>query len=656
MSKPDPRIVTAARLQHARNYPAAEAIYLQILQKEPQHPDARFLLGLLFHQTARHEAAFDQLRQAISLQPANTDFRKTLVETLIALKRSDEAIVEAKTLAELAPSNAAFQLGLGQLLHSQGRIAEAIDAFQTGLKIAPNHDIGWNDLGTCYILTARPQEALACFETAVRLRPDEPGPRNNIGAALMDMGRLDNAIAAFEETRRLHPTYADASNNLANCYSTIGEPIKAMAAYRQALTIRPAFSGAHSNLLMCSLYPPGSDEKAIYAEHLAWDSQHAQPLRKEILPHANDFTRNRKLRIGYVSPDFREHSVRYFIEPILASHDREQFEIFCYASGSRRDEVTDRLRSHAFAWHDVAGLNDAALADLIRSHRIDILIDLAGHTSDHRLLTFARKPAPVQVTYLGYPATTGLETMDYRLTDSIADPDASSQEIYREELIRLPGAFFVFGDDQSVPFAPDLPADANGFVTFGSFNNMAKISDEVLSAWASILAATPNSRLLMNTRAMGNPSTRQRVLQFFSARGISTSRLQLWPWMTLAQYMNLLRSVDITLDTFPFNGHTTSCKSLWMGAPFITLTGNHFRGRMGTTIVHHLDLQDLIATSQQDYVERAVNLPNDRPRLRELRRTMRERLLRSPLTDAAAFTAGLETIYRRMWERACDPS
>jgi protein O-GlcNAc transferase len=293
-------------------------------------------------------------------------------------------------------------------------------------------------------------------------------------------------------------------------------------------------------------------------------------------------------------------------------------------------------------------LNDRQLADLIRSHQIDILVDLAGHTSDNRLLTFARKPAPVQVTYLGYPTTTGLTTIDYRLTDSIADPPGAD-EFYTEKLIRLPNGFFVYGDDPTKPLDPMLPADRTGVFTFGSFNSFTKINDPTLEAWANILRAVPNSRLLMKARPVENPSTRQKLLAFFKDRGITTDRLDLRPWVTMPEHIALLGSgIDLMLDTFPYNGHTTSCQCLWMGVPVVTRSGNTFRSRVGETILLHLDLSDFIARDFEEYQHIAIALATDLTRLRSLRPLLRERMIASPLCDARGFTRALEEAYQSM--------
>jgi len=315
--------------------------------------------------------------------------------------------------------------------------------------------------------------------------------------------------------------------------------------------------------------------------------------------------------------------------------------------------MSERLRAHVSRWHEAATLSDDDLAEMIRSHRIDVLVDLAAHTSENRLLVFARKPAPVQVTYLGYPATTGLATMDYRLTDAIADPPGAPQTFCREELIRLPGPFFVYGVNRELPLDASLPADRTGAITFGSFNKLGKINDPTLTAWAAILSQTPGSRLLIKASVLADAITRRSISDLFVARGVAADRLDLRPWVAAAERLTILGSVDLALDTFPYNGHTTTCEALSIGTPTITRAGDIFRSRVGASANHYLGLAELITTSDAEYVRVAVELASDRQRLRDVRARLREAIKTSPIFDAVGFTRSLEQAYRAMWERTC---
>jgi predicted O-linked N-acetylglucosamine transferase (SPINDLY family) len=551
----------------------------------------------------------------------------------------------------LAESSSKHWIDLALQLHQQGELTKAVEAYQAGLALEPNHLAALNNLGACYLTLGRVDDGIQLLEKAAKLNPTEPRMRNNIGTAFEDLGKFDEAIEQYKAAYAIDPTYAESLNNLGAVYGVSGKHDLAIASYREALRVRPDFPTAHSNLLMSMVQQSEIPEQQVFDEHLNWAAVHTKGL-----PQRGDFPdsgQHRRLRIGYVSPDFREHSVRRFIEPVLAAHDRSQFEVFCYAVTAKQDAATSRLKSLVETWRFVPGLDDAQLADQIRADGIDILIDLAGHTSEHRLLAFARSPAPVRVTYLGYPATTGLASIQYRLTDSLTDP-SGSESFCTEQLVRLPHAFFTYEFDPAAPYEPSLPADRNGYFTFGSFNNFAKINQPMLQSWADILMAVPGSRLILKAKPMGNQSTKDDIVNFFSSHGIDPSRLDLLAWVDSTEHQRLMSSVDLALDPFPYHGHTTSCESVWMGVPFVTRAGNTFRSRVGVTILHHLDLIDFIADSEKQYVEKAIRFASDLTRLRKLRPILRDRMRASTLCDAAGFTRSLEHAYREMWRTECE--
>jgi predicted O-linked N-acetylglucosamine transferase (SPINDLY family) len=554
-----------------------------------------------------------------------------------------EAMATVERALAINPNDADALIDRGQFLQAQGRLEEAIVSYGSGLKFSPKNLSALNNLGACLLLKAQPAQAIPYFQAAAAAMPTSPKPPNNIGAALKEVGQIDQAIVQFRRAIEIDPTYADAHCNLGGAYASLADHEAAIAAYRRTLEIDPAFAGVGSNLLLAMLSPADISAAQLLAEHKAWNDQHAMQLTRAAASHGSIHLVARRLRVGYVSPDFREHSVRYFIEPIFAAHDRSRFEVFAYATGRRRDAVSNLLAGLVEHWHPVAELNDAQLADLIRSHGIDILIDLAGHTSDNRLLSFARRPAPVQITYLGYPTTTGMPAIDFRITDAVCDPPGADG-FYAEKLIRMPNAFFVYQDDSGKPFDPALPADRNGHFTFGSFNSFTKINDQTLTAWANILQAVSGSRLLMKARPVENPSTREKLLGFFTQRGIATDRIDLRAWVTLPEHFAMLAGgIDLMLDTFPYNGHTTSCQSIWMGVPMVTRSGDSFRSRVGETMLNQLNLMELVARDWNEYEKIAVKLASDWSTLRQLRPTLRDRMRKSTLCDAAGFTRTLES-------------
>lgn len=491
-------------------------------------------------------------------------------------------------------------------------------------------------------------DSVASLNEAIRLRPDLAAPYSNLGNALRLMGRLDEAVAAFREALRLEPSFADAHNNLGLTYMKQGRLAEAQASYRQALALRPQYPIAASNLLLCLNYDPAADAVMLFAEHRRWPAS-LGPLPPS-LPYENARDPGRRLRVGYLSPDFCGHVVAYFLLPILTHHDATQVEVTCYAHVHDPDQTTARFRSLAQNWRSVTAVDDAQTAALIRRDGIDILVDLAGHTADSRLAVLAHKPAPVQITYLGYPNTTGLLAVDYRLTDAIVDPPGEPIR-HTEELVRLPGAFCCYQPPDDGPDLAPAPSPTSGCITFGSTHDLAKLNDHVIDLWCEVLRATPESRLRVFRHTLTG-SVRESLLRRFLDRGIDAARLCLESELSGDnRYLDLYRKFDILLDVFPWNGHVTTCESLWMGVPVVTLRGDRHAGRLSATVLTSLGLTDLIADTTEQYVATAIRWAADPERRATLRRELRPRMLASPLCDGRSFTRNLEAIYRGLWHR-----
>jgi protein O-GlcNAc transferase len=410
---------------------------------------------------------------------------------------------------------------------------------------------------------------------------------------------------------------------------------------------------AHSNLLFAMNYHPRMDAGTVKQEAIEWNRQHAEPMRKYVRSHSNTRDPDRRLRIGYVSSDLNAHPVGKFVLPLLAHHDTSQLEIFAYAQVRMEDEVTHRLRACTNSWRNITGLSDIQAADLIHRDEIDILVDLAGHTAGHRLLVFACKPAPVQVSYLGYPATTGLRTMDYRLTDSLADPPGMTETYFTEHLIRLPSTAWCYQAPVDMPIIHALPAARNGYITFGSLNNFTKVNVVHANRWAQILHRVPDSRLLLKAVALNSQSARQRMVQMMSASGIAPDRLELRGSVPIAEHLAFYNRIDIALDTYPYHGTTTTCEALWMGVPVVTLAGPSHVSRVGVSLLSAVGLSQLIAFDSEQYIQIAVELAGDRNRLFHLQDSLRSGLQQSPLMDVTTFARAVETAYRDMWRRWC---
>ena len=485
----------------------------------------------------------------------------------------------------------------------------------------------------------------------MQIRPDYAEAHNNLGNVLQKQNKLDEAVVNFQQALQLKPDYVEAYGNLGHALFIHGKLDKAVAHFRRALQIQPDCAKAHSNLLFALNRHPDTRPESIFAEHRRWGEVHSCMSSGSPL-HENVPDADRHLRIGYVSPDLRRHSAAFFIEPILTHHDRSHFEVICYAEVAAPDVTTARLGALSDGWRSTCGMTDVQVADLVRADEIDILVDLAGHTANNRLLAFARKPAPVQVTY-GYASTTGLKTVDYRLTDAWVEAH-EHVDLYTEELVYLPHGFLCYAAPQEAPEVEILPAHKANYITFGSFNNLPKVNSQVVALWAQILLATPEARLILKSKPLNDEATRERYFALFEANGISRERVDLIGYApSLREHLALYNQVDIGLDAFPYSGQTSTCEALWMGVPVVTLAGETYVSRAGVSLLARVGLTELIAHTPQRYVDVAVQLASDRDRLSSIRGSLRSQTADSPLCDGQAFTRALEDAYRTMWRRWC---
>jgi predicted O-linked N-acetylglucosamine transferase (SPINDLY family) len=594
----------------------AEEVYLQILQTNPNEVNALHLLGLIAGQTGRYDMAVDYLQATLRLKPDYAAAHNNLGNVFIRQGKQAEAVASFRQAALSKPDFAAAHCNLGNALREQGHLDEAV----------------------------------ASLREALRLRPDDAEAHNNLALALQAQGKLDDALASCCQALSLKPDFAEACQNLGEILKDQGRLDDALAAYRSALRIQPDAAYIHSNLVLALHYHPGYDARSIREEGARWNQLHAEPLKRFIRPHANRPDPERRLRIGYVSPDFRDHVDAFFLIPLLSNHDHRQFEIICYANVPQPDAVTERLRGYADVWRSTLGLSDEALADLVRSDQIDILVDLEMHVANNRLLMFARKPAPVQVAWLGYPGTTGLSTMDYRLTDPYLDPPGLFDSYYAEESVRLPDTFWCYDPLTDQPPVNELPALENGVITFGCLNNFCKINDSCLALWGDVLQAVPQSRFLLRAPA---GETRDHVLARLQRKGIEAARIEFVDRVPRQEYLKLYHRIDLGLDPLPYNGHTTSLDAFWMGVPVLTLVGKTVVGRAGWSQLCNLGLQELAAETPEQFVALSARLAADLPRLQNLRATLRQGMQQSPLMDGKRFACNMEQAYRQMWRRWC---
>jgi predicted O-linked N-acetylglucosamine transferase (SPINDLY family) len=646
------QLENALRLHRAGQIAPAAALYREILRAQPNQPDALNLLGLVAQQNGDHAQAADLFAKASAVNPSNPLFLLNGGISLRALGRQEEAVVKLSQALALDPQLAEAHHQLGNALKSLLRFTEAIVSLRRAAELNPKNAAIWLNLGAAQLELSARDEAVACFRRAIQLEPGRPEAYNILGSALLDGGLLGEAKEQLQAALQLRPAYPAAHDNLGRALRAQGRAAEAVAEFRTALTASPQ-PGTHSNLLYALNFVPGLSPDEIFAEHRRWAELHAS-FATQPRAHENSPEPERRLRIGYVSPDFIHHAVSYFIEPVLAAHDHAHVEVFCYGNALVPDALTSRLRALSDQWRDIARLEDEQAAALIRADKIDLLVDLAGQTARHRLLVFARKPAPVQLTWLGYPNTTGLEAIDYRITDAVSDPPGQTDRFHTEKLLRLPEGFSCYRPPVDAPAVSEPPALKNGTIMFGSFNHFAKINPAVLELWARLLGRLPSAQLLLKARSLADPETVACVRAVFSRHGVTPERVRLQCGeLSVPAHLALYQGVDIALDTFPYNGTTTTCEALWMGVPVVTLVGSTHVSRVSASLLTSLGRSEWIAHSEDEYIEKCIGLAADLPALAEARAAQRERMRLSPLCDATRFTAHLEAAYRDGWRQWC---
>jgi len=659
----------------------AEGLCRKILSVQPDDPNVLNLLGLIAHQSGQNEMAITLMSRAIRNDPENPLLYNNLGAVFHASGKYPEAITSFKRAIHLKPDHAdaynnmglvfqeqgkaneaiscyreALQLrvnypeahyNLGNVLKSCGKSAEAIQWYQKAVALRPAYPEACNNMGNAFNDQGQFAEAVACLKRAVTQRPDFTEAYYNLGNALHGMVRLEEAIVSYERALELRPDYPEAYNNIGIVFKDCGHLGKAIECYKKSLALKPDFSKAHSDLLFAMNYDPSMGPKEISLESLNWWHRHGEPDANKF--HHKGHDPYGRLRIGYVSPDFRRHSVSYFFLPLLMAHNRNEVEVFCYAEVNRSDAMTDRIKGLADHWRSTVGWGDDAMARRIYEDRIDILVDLAGHTANNRLPVFARKPAPVQVTWLGYPGTTGMPVMDYRFTDDIADPEGDGDVYYRETLVRIENGFLCYQPPDGAPDVARPPVLESGGITFGSFNNLPKLNKRVIEVWSRILWQVPGSSLLLKSRQLADESTRRRYLDLFLQNRIFPDRIKMLPQTaSVREHLSWYHRVDIGLDPFPYNGTTTTCEALWMGVPVVTLRGTSHPSRVGASILTRVGLKELVAETEDGYIRRSTDLARDPDRLKALREGMRRRMKGAYLCDAGSFARSVEGAYRKL--------
>jgi predicted O-linked N-acetylglucosamine transferase (SPINDLY family) len=578
--------------------------------------------------------------QAISLEREG-DFSGAL--------RQHEIAVDAR------PKDPRLHLALARALRGVGSLARSVAHYHCVLALDDRNVGALVELSSVLEALGRVQGAGVTSTHALRIDPSCAMAHATLAAVFVLQSRYDDAIASCRRALALDPSSWLAHFHLGYALAGNGAVADALSSYRGAVDLRPENHAAHSALLFLMPYAPRIDASAIGAEARAWARLRAEPLANEIRPHDNDRDPERRLRVGYVSPDLHDHPVSLFLQPLFESFDRRRIEVFCYSSVRREDAVTQRLRALAEGWRDVLHASDSTVAELIREDRVDVLVDLTMHASGGRPLLFARKPAPVQVCWLAYVGTTGLSTMDYRMTDPYLEPPGIDPGWCTESPLVLPDSFWCYAPWQAATDAgrlPDvgpLPAASAGHVTFGSQHSIQKTNDGVLSLWARVLCEVEGSRLVM----YAPQGARRPIVQAFERSGVDKSRLEFVTLRGRREYLSEYGRIDVCLDTFPCNGATSSLDAFWMGVPVVTLAGQTPPGRAGLSIATNLGLPELVARTEDDYVRVAVGLTKDLRKLSDLRAALRGRMQASPLMDAPRFARNVEQAYRNAWRNWC---
>jgi predicted O-linked N-acetylglucosamine transferase (SPINDLY family) len=629
----------------------AAACYQRALELAPGYTEARLNLGAVFRDLGRFEESAACYQQALADIPKNAEVLVNYGAVLRDQGKAAEAETCYRQALELAPDAALTHFNLGNALRDQGRLTEAVVNFQRALELSPDSPAMYNNLGNTLRDLGKRDEALEVFRTALQRDPENVEAMVNLGNGLKEAGRLEEAISTYERALLQRPELPEAHYNLGTAFQDQCRMTEAVACFRRTLELKPDHTVAHSNLLMNLQYDIDLSPEELLRESCDWERRQLAGIAP-LPPPETPRNPERKLRIGYVSGDLRRHPVGYFLDGVLACHDRKHFEIFCYANQSFGDDLSDRLRQNSDHWQEIFGWSDTAVTELIRKDAIDILIDLSGHTARNRLQVFGRKPAPVQATWAGYVGTTGLSAMDYLISDVRETPEGTDHW-YREAVLRLPDCYVCYAPPEYAPPVGPLPARKNGFITFGCFNNLAKINRLVMDLWIRLLQGIPDARLVLATKALGDSTVSARYRQIFADGGVA-ERVDLSGMVPHQKLLARYGEIDLALDPFPYSGGLTTLEGLWMGVPALTLGGDRFASRHTLSHLTAAGLPEFIVADQSAYLAKAVSLAHDLSHLESIRLGLRERMMSSPLCDAVRFTRNLEEAYRTMWRRWCE--
>ncbi|QEL19757.1 O-linked N-acetylglucosamine transferase, SPINDLY family protein [Limnoglobus roseus] len=635
-----------AVLARREQYEEASKCYAVCLATTPGYADAHFNLGNLYRRLGHNREAVGQYQGCLKSNPGHGSAYYNMGLSLISLGELSAAIECFRQTIAIEPQHTDAYNRLGDTLLRIGQFNDGIEQFRKYVSLRPDDPRGYNNLGLAIANAGRPQEAVPLLQKAIGLNPNYPDAYNTLALAYEALGRKDEAAQNYREAVRLNPKFADAWSNLGTNLTEQGRADEAIAALRTSLEIRPHTQAIDSNLLLTLNYSSHVSPEDVAAAHRKYGETYAPTA--PLSPVPSDPDPDRRLRIGYLSGDFRQHTVAGFIELLLTNHDREKFHVSAYAHVPRPDDVTAKLQKFADRWRFVNGQTDEQAAATIQADKIDILIDLSGHTAGNRLSILAARPAPIQATLFGYPNSTGLKAVDYRITDEVSDPPGMTESLYNERLLRLAGLAWAYQPPADAPPVGPLPSLTSETFTFGCLNNAAKYSDACIDAWAKLVAAVPNAKLVL--LAGQSEGGAERLVEKFTAAGLTKDQLQLLMRLPRRDYFEAYSRFDLALDPFPYNGGVTTCDALWMGVPVLTVAGGSYVSRQGASILTHVGSTEFIAESPEQLAEVAKIWASNRDMLADIRAALRPQVAKSVVADGKAYVRNLEAGLRQAWK------
>jgi len=623
--------------------------YEQALTIKPDYAEAHSNLGLTLHELGQLEAAIKRYEKALAIKPDFVEVHSNLGNTLKKHGQLEAAVKCYEKALAIKPDYAEAHNNLGNTLKALDQLDAAVKSYEQALTIKPDYAEAHSNLGTTLKELGQLKAAVKSYEQALAIKPDYAEAHSNLGTALNELGQLEAAVKSYEKALAIKPNYADAHSSLGATLKELGQLDAAVKSHENALAINPDYAVAYSNLLFTLNYHPDLSAEAIFKHYQEYDQRFGLPYRDQWQDHANTKNLTRRLKIGYVSPDFREHSIKGVLTSIITHHNHDLFEITAYAEIMKEDDYTEFYKANVDCWVQTNGRSNDVLADQIRTSEIDILIDLAGHTKNNRLGVFAHKPAPISISMMGYGYTTGLSAIDYFIGDEPLFP-AGSEYLFSEQPFALSGPGFCYRPSEGMGEVNSLPALEKGYVTFGTLTRSVRINHKTIQVWSEVLKQVKGSKLILNSKSFVDPNFQKTMAGRFSAEGISCDRLVMGydspPW-------DVLRQIDISFDCFPHNSGQTLIESLYMGVPYITLAGRPSVGRIGASILIAANCSKWIAKTENQYIDKAVVLASNLTELANIRSRLRKDLENLPVMDAVGYVRRLENVYHQMWEKWC---